>query len=316
MFKPEVLIQTDRANALARRINQYIGKFDILALLRLLKLKGYQEQYLRFTSHHSLVSQDRLIERVELYAQHGVITLNLGLLGIQTPLPSQMLQDVAAKHMNSGDGLDRLLKLLDHTLIVNFIGSVYPEFNTGYFRQWNNTRRNLLLLQDVHSGSFLYWLFQSVFPEFIITFNEKSVPRQVPTEPIILNQFGLGDPATLGGITVLKDLCIHVDLHLELEHYRVQSSWLAEVEERLRRLVYPLLSHREIYLFISLQLEQESPLRLSANSRIGRDLLPGNKQGNAAPTLQYFVLHQGGIFVPQEAPCYAVQWGETCRIRI
>ena len=226
MFKSDTLVQTEFADLLTEKLNKRIGEFDILALLRYLKHKGYQEANMRFASHHSLVSQTKLIQRVELYEKHAVIILNLGLLGIQTSLPSMMIEEISARKQNSYNEIDRLLNLLDHSLILNFVASVYPEININFFSHWEKTRRNLLLIQSVHSVAFLYWLFQRVFPEFVIRFDEKFVPHKVATESVKLDQSGLKGVARLGGVALLSDLCVHINLHLELAHYRTQIAWL------------------------------------------------------------------------------------------
>jgi hypothetical protein len=316
MFKKSTLLTTARADKLTEKLNERIGEFDILALIRYLKYYGYEETNMRFTSHQSMMSQTKLVEQVKLYEKHVVITVNLGLLGIQTPLPSSMIKEVVERKLDVDSETDRLLKLLDHVLILNFVASIYPEVNINFFSQWQKTRRNILIIQNVHSIAFLYWLFQRVFPEFVIRFDEKFVPRKVSTESVILDQGGLNGVARLGGVALMSDLCVHINLCLELAHYRTQTIWVSEVEQRLKNFVYPLLNKQETYVFISLELEHESNVRLSNDSRLGRDLLPSNTLGIELPGLQYFILHQGGVDMPEPEPEYKIEWGGACRIRI
>lgn len=316
MFKQDALFRTEDSEVLAEKLNMRIGEFDILALIRYLKYKGYQEANMRFASHQSMVSQTKLIERVELYEKHVVIIVNLGLLGIQTPLPSGMITERVGRKQGADNETDRLLKLLDHALILNFVASIYPEVNINFFSQWHKTRRNLLIIQNVHSVAFLYWLFQRVFPEFVIRFDEKFVPRKVSTDAVTLDHDGLSGAARLGGVALMSDLCVHINLFLELTHYRSQTTaWVSEVERRLKSFVYPLLNKREIYLFISLELEHDSNVTLSKESRLGRDLLSTNKLEIQPSRLQYFILHQGGIDMPEPEQVHEIEWGGACRIR-
>ena len=316
MFKRDILQKSEPADLLAEKLNSRIGEFDILSLLRYLKYKGYQEGNIRFTSYQSMVSQTKLIQRVKVYEKHVVVIINLGLLGIQTSLPTSMLEEIADRNKNTYNDTDRLLKLLDHALILNFIASVYPEISNNFFSQWEKTRRNILTLQNIHSVAFLFWLFQRVFPEFVISFDEKSVPTKVATQHVTLDHNGLDGIARLGGLALLSDLCIHIHLTLEMEHYRSRTVWVTEVEERLKNFVYPLLDNREIYLFISLAHDFESNVRLAKDSRLGRDLLPSNNPEAPESMVHYFILHQGGIDIPDLDPEYIIEWGGACRIRV
>ena len=73
------------------KIQSKKDEFDFISLWRLLNYLGYANNRIRFKSYNSLVSQNSLIRKLSFDGQDEkkvVITLNLGLLGPQTPLPS------------------------------------------------------------------------------------------------------------------------------------------------------------------------------------------------------------------------------------
>ena len=78
-------------NDLEEKISQRIHEFDIISLLRLLMTMNYSPEEIRFRSHNSICSQPGLIHDIMFRhepVREAVITMNMGLLGAQSPLPS------------------------------------------------------------------------------------------------------------------------------------------------------------------------------------------------------------------------------------
>jgi hypothetical protein len=302
---------------LEQRINQQIGAFDLISLLRLLKHKGYQEKFMRFDSYSSQTSQERLIREVKIYTDHVLIVVDLGLLGIQTPLPSVMIREIKPD-IGQGTFSDKLLDMLDHTLILNYISNIYPEINNEFFPNWKNTQRQILLLQNMHSASTLFWTFQQVFPEFSLTLDNKDIEQQINALPIILNQSNLGDGSHFGGVVGTETPCIRINLYLEKEHYRNHVLWVDEVENRLQTYIYPLIDKREIYLIVSLRLpHRQKVFQLSNQTVLGREIMcDESNEDSLLNEVYYPALHQGAVNLPMPEADYTIQWGEPCRIHI
>lgn len=300
------------------RINQQIGEFDLISLMRLLKHKGFQDKHIRFDSYSSQTSQERLIREVKIYSDdHVLIVVDLGLLGIETPLPSVMIRDIKPE-VGQGTFADKLLDMLDHSLILNYIINIYPEINSGFFSNWSNTQRQILFLQNVHSVSTIHWMFQQVYPEFSVTLDQKDIDQMVNAIPIILNQSNLGDSAYFGGVVSTEAPCIRVNLYLEKEHYRNHVLWVDEVEQRLQELIYPLIDKREVYLVVSLRLPHRQKVFLLSNqSVLGREIMcdDDNKE-TLLDEVYYPALHQGAVNLAIPEMDYIIQWGEPCRIHI
>jgi hypothetical protein len=304
-------------DTLEQRINHQIGEFDLISLLRLLKHKGYQEKFMRFDSYSSQTSQERLIRRVSINNEHVLIVVDLGLLGIQTPLPSVMIREIKPE-IGQGSFSDKLLDMLDHTLILNYISNIYPEINSEFFPDWAQTQRQTLLLQNMHSASTLFWTFQQTFPEFSLTMDNQDIEQKINALPIILNHSNLGDGSHFGGIVGTETPCIRINLYLEKEHYRHHVLWVDEVEKRLQVFIYPLVDKREIYLIISLRLpHRQKVFQLSNQTVLGREIMCDERHKDTLLTEVYYpTLHQGAVNLPIPEADYTIQWGEPCRIHI
>lgn len=302
---------------LEQRINQQIGNFDLISLLRLLKHKGFQEKFMRFDSYSSQISQERLIRKIKIYDNHVLIIVDLGLLGIQTPLPSVLIREIKPE-IGHGTFSDKLLDMLDHTLILNHISNIYPEINHEFFLDWQHTRHQILLLQNMHSASTLFWAFQQIFPEFSLTMDNKDIDQAINALPIILNQSHLGDGSHFGGIVGTSTPCIRMNLYLEKEHYRSQVLWVDEVEHRLQASIYPLIDKREIYLVVSLRLpHRQKVFQLASQTVLGREIMcDDSHKDNLLDEVYYPTLHQGAVNLPIPEADYTIQWGEPCRIHI
>lgn len=302
---------------LATRINQHIGEFDLISLLRVLKHKGYQEKHIRFDSYTSQTSQERIIRSVSIDDYQVLIVVDLGLLGIQTPLPSTMIKEMKVE-IGQGTPNDKLLDMLDHSLIINYISHIYPEINSQFFPEWKHTQRQLFLMHNIHSISTLYWLFQQVFPEFSIQSSKKNSEQEINALPITLNQSALGDHSRFGGVMINEAPCLQFKLTLEKEHYRHHVLWVDEVEKRLKAFIYPLLDKREIYLIVSLRLpHRQKALQLSSISILGREIMCDDSKQDTLPQEVYYPkLHQGAVNLAIPETDYTIQWGEPCRIHI
>ena len=97
---------------LEKKILANIHKFDIFCLIRLLIDAGYALEEIQFQSHDSLTSQSKLIHDITFQntaARQVIITLNLGLLGVQSPLPSYFQKQI---HKST----------VDYNRFIDFIG--------------------------------------------------------------------------------------------------------------------------------------------------------------------------------------------------
>ena len=82
---------------LKNRTSKEIHRFDFVSLLRLLHTMGYRADQVFFRSTHNLSSQPSLLEAIEFRdgpSPRVIVSVNLGLLSAQTPLPSYFFKRV------------------------------------------------------------------------------------------------------------------------------------------------------------------------------------------------------------------------------
>ncbi len=296
---------------LAKQINSRLADFDLLALLRLLQMEGYKINDIWFSSHESLASQDRLVEHVKLINERAFLSINLGLLGVHSPLPSTVFQQLDKASIKQRS-LSDFLGFFDHLLILNYLGNLYPQINTDLFCDWEESNRQYLQIQNMRSRSSLYWLFQLVFPEFEITLKDNQFSNLVDSQSIYLGTLILGNESTFGGKRQLKISSLHIHLGLQREDYQPYLNWAEEALRRVEELIFPLLDGLEVYLKITFELgEHDHSLHLVPNSSLGYEILKTRELKR-----YQLCLHQGPVRLPQIESLNDIEWGVPCRIQV
>ena len=187
-------------NNLEKKISKKIHGFDIISLLRLLMSMNYRLDEIRFNGHNSICSQSSLIYGIKFYnepVREVVITLNLGLLSAQSPLPGYFRKKVESD-ITGSRRFNEFIGYFDHQLIRNYIFNLYPEINSFYFSSWELTKRRYLETLDLKSCNTLHWLFQIVFPELSVKVEKVLLNRDLKTVPIRLGKCMLGSDTALG----------------------------------------------------------------------------------------------------------------------
>ena len=147
---------------LEKEISANIHRFDLFSLTELLIFAGYNLEEIQFKSHHSMASQPGLIHDIKF--QNGsirqvVITLNLGLLSAQSPLPSYFQKKIDKSNIDYNQFIE-FIGYFDNILIKNYFFAIYPEKNNELFQDWESTKGRYLEMLDLKSCSTLHWLFQ------------------------------------------------------------------------------------------------------------------------------------------------------------
>ena len=100
-----------------QNIAQRIHEFDVHALLNLLHHIGYSPEEILFRSHLTTISPSSLLQRIEFLSvpfRRVVVTINLGLMGPNSPLPSYFFKMID-KLWNEKAFLD-FISFFDHHL--------------------------------------------------------------------------------------------------------------------------------------------------------------------------------------------------------
>jgi len=262
-----------------QKIVRGVRAFDLAALLRLLRHYGFQPYEIIFKSHMSDCSQRTLIEGIEFQQapRRVTITLNMGLLSAQTTLPSYFQKTVARKDIDAQNFAD-FIGFFDHFLIVNYVYSLYPEKNSRYFSNWEQTKRDYLELMDLKSCSTLFWIFQLVFPELTITVQKIIADRELTAAPLVIGKTVLGSDSVFGRKTTVPVYGRRVTLFSDQEATAAGMPWPKEIRRRLEQRVFPVLRPVELDLeIIHVIKTQKRWMKLHSESYLGYDKIKGGE---------------------------------------
>jgi hypothetical protein len=267
-------------NELEEKISKRIHEFDIISLVRLLMSMNYSSEEIRFRSHNSICSQPGLIHSINFMREpvrEAVITMNMGLLSSQSPLPAyfrkKMENDVVGERL-----FIDFIGYFDHHLIRDYISNIYPEINRIFFPDWELTKRRYLQILNLKSLGTLHWLFQTVFPEIGVKVENAVLSSEVQTQPVRLGKTVLGNDAVFGNKTSVSLLGRRVTFYSEAEMTDTRVPWPKEIKNRLEGLIFPVLHPMGIDLEISLILKsQKRWVRLHTETYLGYDRIQSSE---------------------------------------
>lgn len=240
-------------------IHEHIWAFDLQALMRVLQYYGYHEIW--FRSHDNLTSEPRLIEAIEFIdvpdatewhepslsetsQEHKtvILTLNMGLLGPQSPLPSytRQLRDTL---MDKVEEFNYFIGFFDHWLIQYLVQQLYPELNASCFGHWQGYQARMLQLKNLTSRRGLHMLFDYVFPECEVRCDWHHQQRWQAEPKQYLGQIQLGENYYLGDVHADQFRATRV--YLDNAHSGLTIDTL---RERLYKHILPACKDLRFYL--------------------------------------------------------------------
>jgi hypothetical protein len=269
-------VEPVRDDAWRERVRAHVWRFDLASLLALLHSKGYRWDELRFSSHASTRSQGSLIENIEIddEPRQVRITLNLGLLGAQSPLPSYFWKELDAGTVDA-TAFMHFVGFFDHLVIARHVLATHPELDAQLFPDEQRARGEEVQLLNLRSSATLHWLFAQVFPELDVRVEPITKQRLLGVGALCLGSAVLGE-GTFGSRAPVTEPGRRVTLHSDDERAGSGRPWPIEVRARLAENVLPLLHHLGLALEVFLVIrEQQSWARLTRGSHLGYDQLRG-----------------------------------------
>ncbi|WP_226647863.1 hypothetical protein [Microbulbifer variabilis] len=253
------------------KIRSKLSSFDLLALLRLLKHKGFKSEHIMFIGNCSLTTQDRLIEDVIIYDESVDIVVNFGLLGAQTPLPSRWLKKLE-KNRDIDPATEKVLGLLDHFIILDYIAGAYPNINTGLFESWKEIACKHLFLENYNCNTSLIWIFTRIFPEFDIEIRNSFYIREKNCQQVIVGKQMNPVQVSLGGLSTQKIETTEILMRHKARTYRAFIDWNSEVINRIDRMILPIFSGMDLSISIKQEeYEEFCGFNLDGDSILGKD---------------------------------------------
>ncbi|WPB82031.1 hypothetical protein KYC5002_23325 [Archangium violaceum] len=262
--------------ALERRIRERIRGFDVPALLDVLNASGYGDAEIEYRSHRTTVYQSHLVHDIQFIHQPRkriIITVNVGLLSAQSPLPSFMMQTM---DQLDHDRLERFIGYFDHQLLRECFAGLYPEREGALLPGWPEAAKDRLRLLRPTCQSTLHWLFRKVFPETELSVRRDVRRQKVAAPEMRLGASALGEGGAMGGFATIPTGGMEVKIFCDEPICSSGVPWAIEARRRLDKDLLPLLSETVLMLTVIIVLrEQEGFLRIENQSHLGYDPLHG-----------------------------------------
>lgn len=258
---------------LEQHIRERIREFDMPSLLALLAQHGYGEGEIEYRSHRTLVHQGHLVHDIQFLhvpRRRVILTVNIGLLSAQSPLPVFLLQDMEQMDPLETERMERFLGYFDHELLRARFAGLYPERSATLLPGWQEADRSRLSLLNLTSPSTLHWLFSQAYPEAEVLVRREVHVQPVATRGAQLSATALGDSTALSGFASVPTGGMEVALFFNEGQCGTGRPWAMEAPHRLSRRVLPLLVQTSLPLTVWMVLRDRSaPARLQQDSYLG-----------------------------------------------
>lgn len=259
-----------------RRLIREARRFELEALLRALLSLGYPREAVLFQSHWTRTSPASFVESLRLgRAPAGgplaVITLNMGLLSAQSPLPTHFLRALDDGRVDE-DKVEVFFHFFDHVLIARHLDAAQRD---ALPRQ---TAAQLLRVIGLSSPTGLHWLATRLFPELEVSVGRAPVARAVKTPELVLGLATLSDEAVLGGAASVPTGGLELTLIAEEVENPAGRAWAEIVAERLEAL-WSALADEDLSVRVRLVTPRPEGLVELGRSRLGFEAMTQAEEG-------------------------------------
>ncbi|HVG59704.1 MAG TPA: hypothetical protein VNA24_14200 [Hyalangium sp.] len=259
---------------LEEQIAERIQDFDVPALLELLSQLGYGEKEIEFRSHRSAAHQGQLLQSIEFIeepARRVIITANLGLLTVQTPLPSFFFQQMDRLDQ---DMMEAFIGFFDDLLLRERFRGLFPERDPSVLPRWEEEESlvNRLTLLRLASPSSLHWLFSKVYPEAEVLVRRDPRRQRMEAPNLLLGFTLLGEGPPMGGFSNVPMGGMEAWIYLDEAATGSGAPWATEAQRRFNQDILPRLAEVNLSLTVYLVIrELHGYARLHPRSYVGFD---------------------------------------------
>jgi hypothetical protein len=260
------------------RIAERIHSFELPALLDVLEAHGYSRDEIEYRSHRSLLSHGHLVQAVAFEhtpRRRVVITVNIGLLSTQSPLPSFFFK---AMDQLAHDRLEDFLGYFDHHLLRARLAGYSPERDEALVGDKAVAEDRLQLLRPKCPSS-LHWLCARIFPEAEVKVRRITQRKAIPSAGLRLGSTTLGVGSAVGGFATIPQSGMEVSLYLEESLAGDGTPWALEARRRLDSQLLPRLEDGTLFLTVTLTLRGHfSHAALKNSSHLAYDPMAGGPE--------------------------------------
>jgi hypothetical protein len=247
-----VILDDDSRLLFEARIVREARRFELKPLLNLLIARGYPREEILFEGTHE-GSATNFVEAVRFEKEpvRGVVlTLNLGLLGDNTLLPSYFFKVIDGTP--EPERFYDFIRFFDHRLIQNLLRALYPEEDGAIYRNWSEVLRSFFRMLGPGSIATLHWIAQRYFPDLGVevgrcAFTDTSEAHAAVTGESLLDGSGI-----LGRSYTSETAGFGIDLFADEETNERGRAWPNIVKLRLNEQVLPLLAPFRVPLRVRL----------------------------------------------------------------
>ncbi|HET8933431.1 MAG TPA: hypothetical protein VFN67_08335 [Polyangiales bacterium] len=227
--------------AFRERVSKRARSFELKPLIELLLTHGYRREQLLFESNRE-GGATSLVHSIHFSPDDTdvLITVNLGLLGDNTLLPSYFLREV--EHGPDPQRFYDFIRFFDHRLIDNYVRASWPEDDPNVYGDYTLLCTAVLKLIGLDSASSVYWLMQSAFPELGVRVTRGAFPSATSSHACRTGQSLLDGSSVIGRVYETEAQGFLVDLVCDEEAYDSKRNWAAVVRERLSERCLPVLA--------------------------------------------------------------------------
>lgn len=253
------------------KIAKNIKRFDLCALIKLLKSLGYQREHIVFEGNNSQVSHSNLCHEIKFDERRVRIVVNIGLLGSSSSLPS-FFQEMIEKDDINGEKFTSFLNFFNHHLVDAFIQMTLPEINEKLFSSWKQSQFHYLSLLGFESVSTLCFLMKICFPDLVVQVKKNPQEMKLHTSSLVLGRDSLGAGSYLGNRFKQTLSSFKITFSTDNELSEIGTPWPVEINKRLIELIFPILKKTDLHLSIVLKIKDKcNYLTLGSKSYLGFD---------------------------------------------
>jgi hypothetical protein len=213
-----------------QRIAGAARQFELPALLRVLRRRGYGPEAVQFEGIRGDVAAPGLVDSLHFEARRVVVRLNVGLLAPGGPLPSyfrRFLEDAEDPRP-----LLAFLRFFEHVLARSRSHVAFPRDGAA---RGSPLGRAYQLMAGAATPARLHALFRALVPELAVEVEVAALDRSLATAGARLGSAGLDGTAILGPRYRTRGEGLLVRLHTEHERDDAGRPWADVVRERSRR---------------------------------------------------------------------------------
>lgn len=279
---------------LEQKVADRARQFTLPALIDVLHFLGYSDDDIEWKSEFSLSHRSSLVERIEfilLPRRLACVTLNIGLLAAQSPLPSYFLKIAESHH---SDTFNEFIGYFDHVLLRERARALYPERDLRVLPSWPRTLQRLFRLLGRRAPATLHWLFKQVYPELGVRVSRSLARQPLATDGVKLGSAVLGNNCSFGGTASVPVGGILVTLYCEETHTPTGVPWAIEASSRLEKQVLYALRDLELHLSVNLIFfERQTWAELSDDQYLGYERMWQSKEAAKRNPTQQVLLFDG-----------------------